>query len=119
MKASTLYHKDVFLPSSVRALPARAYSPSITRHATEAALSDRYGKITIPASLTFSGREVVECEICEGSVRKLVVRLPYDGARDAVYVIGFDSGKCFLKSVWLNLSNDCHCTLDRSRYETK
>lgn len=116
MKA--LYHTEIFLPAAIRALTARTIAPRITRHAETAAAGDRYGKLTIPRTLTFSGANVVEAEVEAGRVVKLVVRLPYDATRDAVFAIGFDNGQSFIKTVWFNLKSDRHTTLNRSRYAT-
>lgn len=116
---NALYHTEIFLPSPIRALATRTIAPRITRHAEMAAAGDRYGKLNIPCTLTFSGADVVEAEVESGRVVKLVLRLPYDATRDAVYAVGFDNGAAFIKTVWFNLKSDKHKTLDRSRYATK
>lgn len=116
---STLYHTEIFLPEVLRALGKKTLAPAITAHAKEAALSDRYGKIELPASVTFSGREIVEAEIDGGAVVKLVVRVAYDATRDLVLAIGFRGADSFIKTAWFNLKSDLHSTLDRSRYATR
>ena len=111
-----LYHKEIAMPREVTALKAVTIRPTHTRHAREAALTDRYGVINLPEVVSFSGADVVEAEITEGRVSKLVVRRPYDEARDIVMAIGFRNSESFLKSAWFNLRNDNHGTLNRERY---
>ncbi len=111
-----LFHREVFLPQVILDLGARTIQPRVTNHARRAALQDRYGEITIPESVTFSGADVIEAEMEDGRVVKLVIRAPYDAARDLVLAIGFEGGQSFLKTVWFNLKSDGHRTLDRSRY---
>ena len=114
-----LYHREIFMPSIVRELPPRTLRPEVTAHAKKAAASDRYGALNIPASVTFKGSDVVEAEFTDKKLSKLVVRLPYDATRDAIYAIGFDSGRVFLKTVWFNLKSDGHATLRRHLYATR
>ncbi len=116
---AALYHKDIYLPAPIATLGKRTITPRITGHAMDAAKADRYGAISIPSQVTFSGSDVVEAELREGRVVKLVVRVPYDGTRDLVLAIGFDKGASFIKTVWFNLANDVHSTLQRERYATK
>lgn len=87
----------------------------VTSHALKAAASDRYGKLDIPAAVTFRGSDVVEAEVNSGKVTKLVVRVSYDATRDAIYVFGLENG-VFLKTVWFNLKTDRHATLRRELY---
>lgn len=112
---SNLYHKDIYLPAGVLALEDREVFLTPSLHAKKAALSDRYGVITIPEKIRFDGKDVVEAEFEGGKLKKLVVRLPYDARRDAVYVFNVADG--LLKTVWLNLSTDRHATLQKELYK--
>ena len=114
-----LYHRDIFMPAIVRELPSRTLAPRVTSHARDAAASDRYGVLNIPAAISFCGRDVVEAEFTDKKLSKLVIRLPYDGARDAVYAVGFGETGAFLKSMWFNLKSDTHATLRRELYATR
>lgn len=117
--STTLYHKEVYLPSAIASLGKRTICPRVTRHAEQAAMTDRYGRINIPSSVTFSGADVVEAEVSEGRVVKLVLRVPYDETRDLVLAVGFDKGASFIKTVWFNLNSDTHKTLKRHLYATR
>ncbi len=119
MQTSALYHKDIFLPAPVATLGQMTIAPKVTRHAEQAAQSDRYGCIAIPSRVTFSGKDVVEAELTQGRVTKLVVRVAYDATRDLVLAIGFDKGASFIKTVWFNLNSDTHSTLKRHLYATR
>jgi hypothetical protein len=114
-----LYHKDIYLPEPVRTLKRVNLSYRISGHARKAAETDRYGVIEIAPNITFEGKDVVEAEVKNGKVEKLVVRLPYDKERDVIYVVGIYPDGKVLKTVWANLSNDLHSTLRRELYDTK
>ena len=107
------------MPAKIAKLERTTLAPEITSHARDAAAGDRYGKMTIPASITFCGRDVVEAEIDGGKVKKLVVRVHYDETRDGVYVLGIDNGRVFYKTAWFNLSSDVHATLKRHLYAVR
>lgn len=113
MSATALYHREIFMPAIVREIPVKTIALKPTEHARRAALNDRYGKLEIPATLTFRGRNVIEAELTGGRVTKMVVRKEYDATRDAVYVFLPDGT---LKTVWFNLKSDTHKTLRRSLY---
>jgi hypothetical protein len=110
-----LFHKDIFLPDQIKKLRAVTVAPRVTGHAREAAQSDRYGQIIVPNKITFCGQDVIEAEMAGGAVIKLVIRLKYNAASDAIYVLGFENG-AFLKTVWLNAVGDKHVTLDKAAY---
>ena len=80
---------------------------------TRQAREDRYGAIAIPAQIAFNGADVVEAEFVGGKLEKVVVRLPYDSTRDAIYVCKTDGT---LKTVWSNLKSDSHKTLKKHLY---
>lgn len=108
-----LYHREVFLPLQVLSMAAITVHLKPTRHAIEAARSDRYGSINIPSAITFCGANVIEIETEDNKVTKLVVRLSYDATRDAVYVFLTDGT---LKTLWVNLKTDKHASLKRHLY---
>lgn len=114
--APILFHREIAMPAKVRDMKEISFTLRPTAHAENAARNDRYGKLTIPASIRFAGKDIVEAEMTGGAVTKLVVRIPYDSTRDAIYVI-LPNGT--LKTVWFNLSNDLHKTLDKSRYAAR
>jgi hypothetical protein len=113
---SNLYHREIYMPKGVLALENYKLELRATAHAKIAATQDRYGIVKIPAAIEFHGRDVVEAEFVNGKLSKVVVRLPYDSRRDAIFVANVDGT---LKTVWFNLSRDRHSTLDRSKYASR
>ena len=111
-----LFHKNIVMPREIAELKSVTIHPHVSRHAREAAQSDRYGAIMIPTLITFSGADIIEAEITGGSAVKLLIRRPYDASRDIVFAVGFRNNESFLKSVWFNLRNDVHSTLKREIY---
>lgn len=111
--SSNVYHREVYMHPKVAAFSNVRVEIKATRHASAEAAGDRYGALTIPASVTFDGKDVVEAEFEAGALAKLVVRLPYDARRDAVYVLKIDGT---LKTVWSNLKSDKHKTLKKELY---
>ncbi len=111
-----LFHREIHMPARIANLGETTIAPKVTRHATEAALSDRYGRIQIPSHITFRGSDVVEAETVNGALSKVVVRKSYDATRDAIFAIGIDKGQTFLKTVWFNLKSDSHKTLRKEMY---
>ena len=112
---SNLYHRDLYMPKGVLALEDREVTFIVSAHAKRAAREDRYGFLTIPEKIRFDGKDVVEAEFEDGKLKKLVVRLPYDARRDAVYVFNVADG--LLKTVWANLKSDLHFTLKKELYK--
>lgn len=102
------------MPAGVRNLANVTLTLKPTEHAKQAARNDRYGAITIPAQISFEGKDVVEAEFVNGKLSKIVVRLPYDGTRDAIYVCNIDG---LLRTVWFNLKSDKHKTLKKELYK--
>src|SRR4051812_41370254 len=105
---ANLYHREIYMPKGVLALTGVTLKLAATDHAKRAARSDRYGQIEIPAEITFNGSDIVEAEFVNGKLSKVVVRLPYDAKRDAIFVCLIDGT---LKTVWFNLKSDFHKTL--------
>lgn len=114
---STKYHKDIFLPANFRQIPERTIKlDAVTRHAKRAK-NDRYGRIFIPGTLTWSGEDIIEVEIKEGTI-KLVIRQEYAEDKDyhICYVLLFVDGYPIVKTVWLNSRYDTHKSLDTTPY---
>jgi len=109
-----LYHKDIFLPAAARALRF-AVMLRYSAHARRAATNDRYGDINLPRVFNSDNAELVEAEVENGKVRKMVYRQPYNGENDLVIVLNPDG---LVRTVWLNQTNDSHRTLDTTKYAT-
>lgn len=110
-----LYHADIRLPDGFH-LPNRVVELFWTRHAKGAALDDRYGRIPEIPLINLGQVDVIEVGLEGRRVRKVVVRTNLDDYRDIVLVLVPGPNKWTIKTVWANLVNDDHKTLDRSRY---
>jgi len=114
LQPSKLYHAEIGIPTSV---PVRFGKLNLrySRHALQAANSDRYGLINLPEVLDTDKAKVIEVEVAaDGLVEKVLYRVPHCGTCDLVIaVIPYDS---FVKTVWLNKKNDGHKTLNKANY---
>ena len=85
-------------------------------HALRERDSDRYGKFEIPTAFDPATWTVIEIEVANGALNKVVARKAIDEKRDIVMV--FLPLTKLIKTVWVNESNDLHKTLDKSNYST-
>lgn len=83
-------------------------------HALREADSDRYGKLPIPTAFDPLTWEVIEIELQNGALHKIVARKPIDEKRDIV--MAFLVKDKVIKTLWCNESNDTHKTLNKSIY---
>lgn len=108
-----LYHTDIFIPTDLK-LPKGTIFLNYSRHAKRAAISDRYGHIPLPDAINLSDYKVIEVEVIEDEVTKVLYRGQLDEERDLCIVLIPSSS--FVKTVWVNLRSDTHRTLDTSKY---
>lgn len=115
-EAEILYHKDIGFPANFRAPQQRVFL-DYTHHALEAAADDRYGDMPILKGVDLSKVQVVELGVKDGRVSKMVVRGRLDQERDMILVL-IPRGKqpWTVKTVWVNMRDDKHRTLDHSKY---
>lgn len=116
-----LYHKDVYIPTHVKVILSKKWEIQLeySQHSLNAAKSDRFGDITLPPKICSGDGELIELE-AEGldhrlpkNLIKLVYRLSLDDKRDLVIVF-LVTGK--VKTVWINMKDDEHKTLDKTKY---
>ena len=107
-----LYHKLVFLPK-INKIDAD-YPCVYTKHARESALTDKYGLIILPKTYNIAKSDIIELEIKNNDINKLVIRIGYNDKYDLILVISFYTG--MIKTVWLNKKDDNHYTLDKNKY---
>ena len=107
-----LYHKLVFLPK-INKIDAD-YPCVYTQHARESALTDKYGLIILPKTYNIAKSDIIELEIKNNDINKLVIRIGYNDKYDLILVISFYTG--MIKTVWLNKKDDNHYTLDKNKY---
>lgn len=111
-----LFHKDIRLPKNWR-LPNVQVDLDWTRHAYRAAATDRYGVMDPYPVLDLEVCDTIEVELEGSKVKKLVLRAQWNDDLDAIYVV-IPNGRnpWTVKTVWFNMRNDLHKTLDRSKY---
>lgn len=112
------FHRDLGFPDWLSFPTGMTVALAYSDHALRAAEDDRYGRIRLPKGLDLSRAIVVEATVEENPrrVTKLLYRLPGGHGMDLVLVVCPQRGAWFVKTVWLNASDDQHQTLDRSRY---
>ena len=115
-----LYHKDIYMPAEIigHVWKLNMNQIEVSRHAHFKA-QDRNIVISYSDLLYFEGNQVVEAELSDGVVTKIVVRKSYGLSHDICYVLRWDMQKSrlILITVWLNAKLDDHSTLDASKYE--
>lgn len=89
-------------------------TPRYGDHARFEAQVDRYGKIALPKTLDLSKMKVIEVEVIDGRVTKILFRGSLDATRDLCIVLTSDM---YVKTVWVNLKSDNHRTLNRAKYD--
>lgn len=113
-----LYHKDIGFPESLELQYGYTFDLAYSKHAQDAANSDRYGVIKLPQGVTFHKDRIIEVETEDDvTVTKMVVRISYalDNKLDLCLVIIPQTG--FVKTVWINEAKDKHKTLDKNKYD--
>lgn len=105
-----LYHYKIGLPKlRLKGMLKLHYSA----HAKRAACNDRYGYIQLPTCLNIGNELLIELEVLNNAVAKLVFRVPYSNAYDLCIVVQPDG---FVRTVWLNSIHDTHKTLNAQKY---
>jgi len=117
-----VYHKTV---GGIPCLPADhlgLFALQHAVHAVYAAKTDRYApRFELPTLTEIEQDDIIELEIRDGKIQKIVTRTPHSDGLDITMVLkGFDLElrSTVLKTVWLNQSSDHHRTLRRDRYTT-
>lgn len=129
-----LYHAEVGFPKNFRP-PLGQYKLDYTKHALDASEDDRYGTIPILKGIDTTRMKLIEMGMQNGKVSKFLYRgtlacidckqnsTPQSECshpiRDmCVVVIPKPTGTPWLvKTVWINLQDDKHRTLDTSKYQ--
>lgn len=109
------YHADIHMPKSALDL-AFATLLTYTRHALEAARSDRYGRIDLPKVFDSRKAKLIEAVLDGGRIVKTLWRQSYDDLHDLSIVLDPNTGKVI--TVWLNEADDDHSTLRAEQYAT-
>ena len=114
-----LYHCSIGFPRVY--FPQGVFNLRYSEHALSAAYHDKYrrdvGAIKLPSEILVKDDRLIECEIVNKRIVKLVYRIPYCAGFDLCLAIALEKGKPWtVKTVWLNCSNDHHYTLRAGMY---
>lgn len=109
-----LYHRDIGMPECWP-VNGRWVDLKYSNHAKRACIRDRYGVIPPLNRVQIFLDQLVEVEIREGKLVKLVARVRFNGVFDLILVLNPDG---LVRTCWLNRVTDVHKTLDRSKYHT-
>jgi hypothetical protein len=109
-----LYHRQLGFPNVP--LPCGTFLLSYTRHAIKAAQTDRYGKVNLPKWVEFGPEDVVEIEVKNAQVSKMLVRIAYSERFDLCLVMLPGDVWAKVLTVWLNHRLDRHDSLNVRRY---
>lgn len=108
-----LYHKDVYIPPKYQDYQFAALL-KYSRHAMREASADKRGAIRLPKVIDSRNATLIELEVDNDKVVKVVYRVDYNDKHDLCLVVVPDDR--FVKTVWLNDRGDNHGTLRRERY---
>ena len=107
-----IYHKEIGFPRCYRR-PVGKYATALSRHARTREVEKGF---RVPAIVDLSKFDVIEIEMSNGIVTKMVIRGEYSDWYDIVLVVIPRSHGLFVKTAWLNEWDDNHSTLDASKY---
>lgn len=93
-------------------IACRAKPVTYSKHAVERAADKR---VNLIGAVIISRGDVVEAEVENGQVTKLVVRQPLDSKRDRVMVLVPVKSEWYCVTLWSNDRDDKHSTLQHSR----
>jgi hypothetical protein len=92
-------------------------------HAKEEALRDKNGPMTnLPQVVDVNPEDIFEIGTIDGHLDKIGIRKRYYESpkglshRDIIIIISWGSGKGRVRTVWSNLHDDTHTTLNKSNY---
>lgn len=110
-----LYHSSIFMPRRIsKSLPNNLRVLVYSNHAIRESKNDRYGSFKLPETIIFTDCELIEAEVYNNQIEKIVIRYNLDENRSLCMAI--KPKENFVKTVWINLNSDQHNTLDRNRY---
>lgn len=113
---TSLYHKEIGLPKGIESFFGKKYIFTFSTHAKQACRNDRYGFIIPPTTVTVTPENLIEVEVTDGVVAKLLIRQQYDKNADISIAFIPEGQHGFVKTLWLNLNSDKHFTLDKTKY---
>ena len=114
-----LYHFQLGFPETLKIKDQYTFNLAYSKHALQAARTDRYGIMRLPESVIIPRNYIVEVESQDDvEADKIVFRIPYEYEEDLDLCIVVITDTQFVKTVWFNKLTDVHTTLDKSRYSS-
>lgn len=111
-----LYHAEIKMPDGF-VQPRTTVKVNYGPHARRESFLDRYGVMRLPDTINLGCMRVIEVGMVNGRIAKILFRGSYDREKDMCIVLVPNGNKpWFAKTVWFNMKNDLHKTLDRSKY---
>ena len=104
------YHIDIHMPDEIKNYQFAALL-KYSKHARQEAADEN---ITLPMTIDSRECSLIEAEVENGKVCKVLYRKPYSKTHDLCIAIIPDTR--VVKTVWLNSNQDHHRTLDKSAY---
>jgi hypothetical protein len=112
-----LYHCEIGFPKGMK-FPWGTLPLAYGNHAKQESRKEGVSPFSLPDYLRTELAQVIEAETNkDGSLQKVVYRLPFSVRDDLVLVVAFDCRPCFVKTLWFNSRTDSHPTLNKSRYD--
>ena len=108
------FNASVYLPPSLP-LPQGVFRLHYSVHAKERILDNKYGRLSVPGELDTSKAKMVEVELDNKGICKIVYRIPMDDYFDLCLAI-IPKDVFFVKTVWANRWNDNHSTIKKIAY---
>lgn len=120
MQQGLLFHYELGFPKNAK-LRFGTLKLLWSQHALRECQADRYGIINPPQTLDTDSAQIIEAELKPRDhgrlwTEKVVYRIPYTDKKDMVIVVIPSRG--LVKTVWINVRDDLHKTLDASKYWT-
>ena len=112
-----LYHKELGIPNPIRS-QIRQTGRVVLNYSEHAQLAADERGIVLPRVLDYTKCEPFEIETKrDGTIIKVAYRTRYAGVAKCDLVLIVHPQDNFVRTIWLNLIDDQHQTLDVSLYE--
>ena len=117
--ATKLYHSKIYIPVELK-IPLGKLYVRYSDHALNEAERERKFRrlknIFLHKNIYVESENVVEIEVNNNVVIKVLYRIPYDDNYDLLLAVNFPNG--LVKTVWLNSIHDNHESLNKEKYES-
>ena len=112
-----IFHREIGFPKSAESLYGKKFKLVYSIHAKLACINEKYGVLDKPPfEIILNKDNLIEVELTNNLISKIVVRLPYDDIKDVALAIIPEDNIGAVKSIWANLKTDKHFTLKKELY---